>query len=439
MTFMSAKPGPSARPGDAPADGAARLLTRIGVFLLFVVSLSAPVALHQTIYILLPIGAALLLAGAIISPRTQEITTPLWNVLASRPVLAALLIIGWAACSLLWTPFAVGPGERLAKTTATLALVAVASAFLPMRTRVCNLNLLPIGVSAAAMAISFASAANFYLKLPQTLEEVVDGTALARSGVTLALILWPAAGALALRGRHVLAAALALVAALTAVASGAPNITPALVIGAVAFAVSYRRPRRAARVIGGAAIAIILLAPLVALLARYAPGSHDPKWRRALDIWGALFINGGARSLSGHGVYAAHYGLFGGFLDPHTPRSLLFQIWFDLGLLGAAAFAAMTAQAFIIAGRARALLAPFLIAGVVTGLVVTFTGPAAEQLWATTAAGLDIIAFVLVIRSQFKKKRPRLPAELLTRDDEEPTPRPRLASDELDRDLLGLS
>ena len=46
---------------DDPAADAARLLARLSIMLLFIISQVAPILARQTIYILLPIGAALLL------------------------------------------------------------------------------------------------------------------------------------------------------------------------------------------------------------------------------------------------------------------------------------------------------------------------------------------------------------------------------------------
>jgi len=401
---------PLRRANDDPAEEAARLLTRIGVFLLFVVSMLAPILAGQTIYILLPVGAALLLAGAAISPVTREKTRPLRNLLVSSPVLAALFLIGLAALSLTWTPFPNGPPERFLKNSGTLALVAIAAGFLPRRTRVCDLNLLPIGVAAAAVLLAVAAMINLFTNKSLTVEEIIDGNALARSGVGLALILWPAAGALALRGRWYLAGALTLVSMAASILSGAPNVAPALLAGAATFAISFGRTRRAAEWLGSSAAVVIVLAPIVALLVHFALGARTPEFARSLDVWGSIVANGGVRTLIGHGFGAALYGLFGGFLDPLTPRSLVFQIWFDLGARGAGAGAAMANQAFIRVGELRPALAPFLLAGLVSGLVVCLLGPAAEQLWAFTLAGLDAIAYVLVIRGQFRKKRPHLPS-----------------------------
>lgn len=398
------------RANEVPAEEASRLLTRIGVFLLFVISLLAPILAGQTIYILLPIGAALLLAGAAVSPVTREKTQSLRHLLLSSPVLAGLFLVGLAALSLTWTPFPEGPAERFWKNAGTLALVAIAAGFLPKRTRICDLNLLPIGVAAAAVLLGGTASINLFMHKALTVEEIIDGNALARSGVGLALIMWPAAGALALRGRWYLAGALTLVSMAACLLSGAPNVAPALLAAAATFAISFGRSRLAAERLGSFAAIVIMLAPIVALLTHFALGARTPDFARSLDVWGSIVANGGVRTLIGHGFGSALYGLFGGYLDPQTPRSLVFQIWFDLGALGAGAFAAMATKAFLRVGELRPALAPFLLAGLVSGLVICLLGPAAEQLWAFTLAGLDAIAYVLVIRGQFRKKRPRVPS-----------------------------
>jgi hypothetical protein len=403
---------------DDPALEAGRLLTRIGVFLLFVVALIAPVIAGQTIYILLPIGAALLLMGAAISPDRQEKTGPLREFLMAPPFLAALFLALWAAVSLNWTPFHGGPAERYWKDAGTLGLVAVACGFLPTRTRICDLYLLPIGAAAAALGMIAAAAYGFYARRSFTLEEIIDGDALARSGVGLLLIMWPATGALAMRGKWRLAAVLMLIGAAAVLLSGAQNVAPPLFAGFAVFGLSLGRPREAGLWLAPLAAAAILLSPLLALGVRFLFQGHPPDLLKSLDVWGQIFSSGGARSLLGHGFGSAIYGLFGGYLDPKSPRSLAFQTWFDLGVVGAAAFAASAYQAFSIVSRARPTLAPFLLSGLSAGLVVCQLGPAGEQLWAFTLAGLAVVAFVMVMRGQFTKKRPHLPRWAIVDDED---------------------
>ena len=405
-------------PNEDPALEAGRLLTRIGVFLLFVVALIAPVVAGQTIYILLPVGAVLLLLGSAVAPDRREKTAPLREFLMAPPFLAALFLAAWAAVSLNWTPFHGGPAERYWKDAGTLGLVAIACGFLPARTRICDLNLLPIGVAAAAVGMIAAAVYGFFSRRSFTLEEILDGDALARSGVGLVLIMWPACGALAMRGKWQIrrradarlgrrGAFLRRAERRAAAHRGTCGLRPVLRATARGAALARASRRR-----GDPS------APLLALVVRLLFQGHAPELLRGLDVWGHIFLTGGARSLLGHGFGSAIYGLFGGYIDPKSPRSLAFQIWFDLGLVGAAAFAAAAYKAFSIVGLVRPSLAPFLLAGLAAGLVVCLLGPAGEQLWAFTLAGLDVVAFVMVMRGQFRKKRPHLPRWAIVDDED---------------------
>ncbi|PPD46138.1 MAG: hypothetical protein CTY15_01820 [Methylocystis sp.] len=394
----------SRRPADDPAEEAARLLLRLGVFMLFVISLLAPILARQTVYILLPIGAALLLISAMLSDNPRS-GSSLRALLAAPPVWAALLLALWAGVSLIWTPFE-GPAERFAKAAATMALVAAAAGLMPLRTKTSNLNLLPIGVGVAAVALMAIT----LLMPPQyTVEDILDVGPLGRAGLGLALLVWPAMGALAVRGRWATAAALGLATVLACALARAPNALPALFGGALVFAAAFGRPRHASLILAGLVAAIVLLAPLAALMTHLVWPEHAPDFFRHLAFWGQMIASDGLRTVIGHGFGAATWGVLGGYLTPATPRSLVFQIWFDLGIVGAAALALVLARTSLLVGESRPALAPFLLGGVGAGFVICLLGPAASQLWWLTLAGLDAIAFALVMRGQFRKRRPVLP------------------------------
>ena len=142
------------------------------------------------------------------------------------------------------------------------------------------------------------------------------------------------------------------------------------------------------------------------MLAAIACRSAPPAALAPLLVWGRIILDDGPRLLLGHGFGAAIYGVLGHYLYQETPRSLVFQVWFDLGAIGAIALAAVAARAFVIAGRTRPVLAPFLLAGLATGSRISVLGPAGEQLWWLTLAGLDAIAFALVMKGQFRTRRP---------------------------------
>jgi hypothetical protein len=394
----------SRRPADDPAEEAARLLLRLGVFMLFVISLLAPILARQTVYILLPVGAALLLASAGLSENGRA-SGSLRALVMSPPVWAALLLGLWAGVSLIWTPFE-GPAERFAKAAATMALVAAAAGVMPLRTKTSNLNLLPIGVGVAAVAL----AAITLLMAPKyTVEDILDVGPLGRAGLGLALLVWPAMGALAVRGRWIMAAALGLATYFACILANAPNALPALLGGAFVFAVSFGGVRTASKALAGFMAAVILLAPVVALATHFIWPERAPAFFRHLAFWGHMIAADGLRTVLGHGFGSATWGVLQGYLPPTTPRSLVFQIWFDLGALGAAALALVLGRASIEVGQSRPALAPFLLGGVAAGFVICLLGPAAEQLWWLTLAGVDAIAFALVMRGQFRKRRPVLP------------------------------
>lgn len=375
--------------------------------MLFVISLLAPILARQTVYILLPVGAALLLASALLS-NSNHSGTSLKALVASPPVWAALLLALWAGISLVWTPFE-GPAERFAKAAATMALAAAAASFMPLRTKTSNLNLLPIGVAAAALALV---AITLFAAPKYSIEDILDVSPLGRAGLGLALLVWPAMGALAVRGRRIMAAGLGLSTIFACVLAGAPNALPALMGGAVVFALAFGRAQPVSFALAGFMAAVALLAPLAALGAYLIWPEPAPAFFKHLAFWGRMIASDGLRTLLGHGFGAATWGVLGGYLPAASPRSLIFQIWFDLGALGAAALALVLARASLTVGRSRPALAPFLLGGVAAGFVICLLGPAAEQLWWLTLAGLDAIAFALVMRGQFRKRRPVLPMGL---------------------------
>jgi len=397
----------SRRPAEDPAEEAARLLVRLGVFMLFVIALPAPILARQTVYVLLPVGAALLLASAMLS-NNGGVGGSLRELLRSPTVWAAALLALWAGVSLIWTPFE-GPAERFAKIVATMALVAAAAGLMPLRTKTSNLNLLPIGAGAGAVALIVVT----LLRDPKySVEDILDVGPLGRAGLGLALLVWPAMGALAVRGRWITAGLLFAATVAACALAGAPNALPALFGGALVFVVSFGRPRALAGPLALAMAAIVLLAPAAALATHLVWPELAPEFFKHLALWGHMIASDGARTALGHGFGAAIGGVVGGYLPAITPRSLVFQIWFDLGAVGAAALALVLARASLEVGAARPALAPFLLGGVGAGFVICLLGPAAEQLWWLTLAGLDAIAFALVMRGQFRKRRPVLPIGL---------------------------
>ena len=111
------------------------------------------------------------------------------------------------------------------------------------------------------------------------------------------------------------------------------------------------------------------------------------------------------RLITGHGLDEARLGVTTGFLPPHTPRTMLFEVWYDLGLLGAAALAALVSIGLRLAGEAAPHVAPPLLGGLVATLTIAVAGVATVELWFVTLVCLQAIAFGLLARAS-RNSRP---------------------------------
>ena len=236
-----------------------------------------------------------------------------------------------------------------------------------------------------------------------------DSSLLERSILTLVLLVWPALGALGVFSRWTLATALASLVALVIVATFAQIALATFAIAAVAFASAVGSPKRTARTIAMVFGGLILLAPLLPFVLAPLAGAVGMVGRStvaAMTDWRDLVGADALRLLTGHGLDTARRGVVYGYLPAHTPRTILFEVWYELGVLGAAGLAAVFALGFVAAGNAAASVAPALLAGMVATLTVATFGVATAQLWYVTMAGLEAVAFGLLCRSSQANARP---------------------------------
>ena len=100
---------------DPPAEAAAKVLIRLGLAALFVALPCTGIFWRGAIYVLLPIGAALILIGAMLDAPRQAAGGCATRSLS--PVGgAALFLTFWACLSLLWTPFPEEAAGRFLKS-----------------------------------------------------------------------------------------------------------------------------------------------------------------------------------------------------------------------------------------------------------------------------------------------------------------------------------
>ena len=126
----------------------------------------------------------------------------------------------------------------------------------------------------------------------------------------------------------------------------------------------------------------------------------------SVRIWADIVSGEPLRLLTGHGFDVSGPATASGFIPPPAPHSLLFEAWYELGLVGAIGAAVFAAGAFLAVGRASPIVAPFLIAELMAALTVALWGSDTTQLWWITFLGVATVSFVHVVRGQYRTDRP---------------------------------
>ena len=182
------------------------------------------------------------------------------------------------------------------------------------------------------------------------------------------VLVWPAIGSLAVRDRWMAAALLAVCVTLAAISAWTSVALAALAVGALTFAAATFQPTRVARALSILGPLLFLLAPalpfviggpLNMLAERFGPQSpvlFDVSG--SVQNWAATVLSEPIRLLTGHGFDVTALAITSQHIPPPPPRSLLFEAWYELGLVGAVAAAVFTAGAFAAVGRASRSLRP---------------------------------------------------------------------------------
>jgi hypothetical protein len=380
-----------------PAADAAKLLFVVAFAILFVATPLAATISRQAIYSLLPIGAILVLVAASLSIETSGLEVASTRLVTLTATVGLCLVL-WAGLSIIWTPFPAEAAVRVAKGVLTGILVISAAAILASRPVGPDALVLPCGLAAAACAVVLVS----LIGIPGPLQIEPDGTTpLDRAAIVLVLLVWPALAVLALRGLPAGAGALAAAIAIAVFAARLPVGILALGAGALAYGAARLRRGRTRFVLGVLFAGLILFCPLIPLALKLVGGNDLPDLLVPLKIWGDILAADGARIVTGHGLDTATRGIAYAYLPARTPHSLLFEIWYELGIVGAAVAALFTYRIFMALGRAPRVLAPYLLAGLTTGLTVTILGLGTAQVWWLTLVGLDVLAFAVTAKGHY--------------------------------------
>lgn len=387
-----------------PAADAAALLRRIGFATLVVaVPVAALVARRATV-VLVPLGTALLMLAALLDGANPPVWPRARAILTSYGGLALLLLAGWTGLSILWSPFAGTADEKFVNMVGVVLLAAAGAAALPERMRASNLYLTGIGVAAAAL---FACA----LALTEVHDGGdIEGSSLERGLVSLVMVFWPALAWLVSRDRGMLALGLTVAVGIAILLGPSPAPALALIVGGLFFAITTIRRETGVKAAAGTLAGLVLAAPLLPFLLRPVAkllfGSLHPA-TLALRAWTDVTRSEPLRLITGHGLDTSLRGKLIGMLPIDAPASLLFEIWYELGLVGAAATAAVLYWSVQAAGRAHAPLVPGAMAAFAGAFTFACLGVGVAQTWWLTTLGIVVVAFVAIERGQYRTTRPK--------------------------------
>jgi hypothetical protein len=389
-----------------PAADAAAMLLRLGFAIFAIVLPSAILMSRWVIVVLVPIGAVLIILAAILRGDPFRILRALGGTLWSIPGLTAVSLLAWSIFSLGWTPEPGEAAEKIFKTGGVVLLGLLAIQSLPGRMRASNLHLIAIGVAIGALLILVSVGASLFGRSVLEFPAATPG----RAAVMLSCLGWPAAAWLLIKDRRALAAL--LIALVLAVAAFGPTdnaLIPMLVALAV-LAGSWLNPERAAAVLAAVVAAAILAAPALAMLSQVLAGAAGLPAGGLVARFGEWWTLASAdpiHLMTGRGYNAIHAAREFGLIGPSMPASLLGDIWFDLGLLGAAALAILAHAGVRAAGRLGLEVAPLALAGFASAFTYAAIAPGATQTWWFNGMIVFAIVLVSVERGRYRTVRPR--------------------------------
>ena len=387
------------------ATDASRFFSRIG-YVVLAVGAPVGVVLHPLgLYVMFSIGVGLILIAAALDaqPGFLERFMRPFGVPAFLALIAGL---AWATLSILWTPYPVAAGQLTLKLSALLVATMLAAAAPRENASATDLYLFSIGV-AAGMATMAARA------LFEHLSAVSDDGRLAAGAVAIAVLLFPAIGGLAARGRNGLARLLLIVALCFAYIDSYVPLTIAVFAGYLALSFSISDMGRTARELSWAAAALILLSPLIPALAApvatwifHARLESLPAPYPSLSLAADIVTHHKLRLITGHGFATVIRGVHDGILPPETPRALAFMVWYELGVVGAIVAAAGAWLAFRDLKRAPARLAPYMAAAFSAVVALAFLNVDFVEMTTLTLIAVAIISTDVAARSQYRTTRP---------------------------------
>jgi len=392
------------RERDDAAD-ASRFFSRIG-YLVLGVGAPVGIVLHPLgLSIMFAIGVGLILIAAALEAEGGFVDRFLRPFFV--PAFLALLAgLAWAALSVLWSPYPAAAGQLLLKLAILILATMLAVAAPRENASATDLYLFPIGVL-AGMATTVARA------LGEIMFGVADDGRGSVGAVAIAILLFPAMGCLAARGRNGLARLILILALCVAYIESYAPATIALFAGYLALSFAISDLSRTARELSLVAAALILLSPLIPALAPtvsawifHARLASLPAPYPSLSVAADVFTHDKLRLITGHGFATVGHGVHDRILPAATPRALAFTVWYELGIVGAVLAAAGAWSGFRDLTRAPARLAPYMAAAFSAIVALAFLNVDFTDMTTLTLIAVAVIATDVAARSQYRTRRP---------------------------------
>lgn len=386
---------------------AGHVLLRLGIALFTIAVPIGTVFSRRLLFVLVPVSAALMIMGGILLPNCGHMVLRHLRRAVTRPIiLVGTLLMVWAALSFIWTPFPELASERFLKSVGTILAATMAIACMPERFKTANANLLPIGIALAGIAAIGAGLIN-----PAAFRSVEGDSSLFQRAISGLLVMgWPALAVLVTRQRANYGIALAAVLVFATVLAAIPVTLLALVISIGVFVAARAAPAVAGKVVGLVAATLLIIAPGLALaLQPLVSGIELFGIGTTFNHWAEIVRLEGAKLITGHGFDTSIRAMAAGILPVQTPRGILFEIWYELGAVGAIGSAVLIWFVSLSASR-TGLIAPYLLASLSAVLVLSIAGTSIAQLWWTTQLASGALAVALVMRVQAARGRVQVAA-----------------------------
>ncbi len=156
---------------------------------------------------------------------------------------------------------------------------------------------------------------------------------------------------------------------------------------------------------------LILGAPLIALGVSFlAPQASD--FGRTMQVWADIIQADPLRLVTGHGVETALRNRISSALDVSAPTSLIFEVWYELGMLGALGLTVAVGFTAMNLARLSRTLGSFALGCLGFAFGLSVMGLGTSQAWWVTALVAVAIVFFAVGNGEYRTERPPARARL---------------------------